>query len=201
MEEARMPDEALDGKPAITPDEVALRVRSVVAESLELDVEEVSLTDSLFELGAESLDMLDMAFMLEKEYRIQFPRTDILERAKTHFGEDALVTGGVVTDMGLKLMEKGMPELDPALLTPGLQAVEVARMITVGSFVRITLRLIEAKADFPMVCPQCSGRLEESTSMPEFVCTQCEQIVPLPSGDEILLEDLLKLAREAGVDS
>lgn len=181
--------------PAIDEAAVALRVREVVAESLELELDDTQLSDSLYELGAESLDLLDMAFMLEKEYQIQFPRTDILERATAHFGEEALVRDGIVTEMGLKLLEKGMPELDSAVLKPGLEAMDVAKMITVESFARITIRLQQAKSELSDVCEVCGGKLEESSFMPELVCANCGAIVPLPSGDEILLNDLLVLAQ------
>ena len=175
---------------------VAQKVREVVADALELALDEVELSSSFFELGAESLDLLDMAFRLEREFKIQFPRTDILERATEHFGEDALVADGVVTDFGLQLLRRGMPELDPAQLKPDMLAVEVAQMITVQSFVRIVMRLIEAKAEFPRDCPACGATMEESDIMPEFVCPACDEMVPLPSGDEILLQDLIDLTKE-----
>ena len=181
---------------SFTEEEVALEVRQAVARALDLDVEEVQLNSSLFGLGAESLDLLDMAFMLEKKFKIQFPRTDILERATNHFGEETLVQNGIVTDFGLRLLKKGMPELDPQVIKPGLKAIDVAKMITVGSFARITLRLLQAKEEFPLVCPKCGGQLEESELMPEFTCTNCGENVPQPSGDEILLQDLLQLANE-----
>ncbi|MGH2537007.1 MAG: phosphopantetheine-binding protein [Candidatus Promineifilaceae bacterium] len=196
-----MTDSKVDGRALMPYDEVALKVREVVGFALELETDEVQLGDSLFELGAESLDLLDMAFMLEKEYQIQFPRTDILERAAGHFGPEALVQTGLVTGLGLKLLEKGMPELDPAVLKPGLKAIDVAKMITVGSFARITYRLLEAKATFSLVCPNCGGRLEESSFMPEFVCGDCGESVPLTSGDDILLQDLIDLARDVQVEA
>jgi len=176
-----------------TEEEVALQVRQAVARSLDLDIDQVQLTSSFFGLGAESLDLLDMAFMLEKKFKIQFPRTDILERATNYFGEEALVRNGNVTEFGLKLLKKGMPELDPQVLKPGLQAMDVVKMITVQSFARITWRLLQAKAEFPLVCPKCNGQLQESELMPEFTCSSCGEIVPLPSGDEILLQDLIQL--------
>jgi acyl carrier protein len=174
-------------------DEVALRVRALTAVNLELDVEEVQMESSFFELGAESLDLLDVAFALESEYRISFPRTDILARATIHFGEDALVKEGLVTDLGLQLLREGMPELDPDLIKPGLRDTDVAQKITVGSFARITQRLIDAKAAFPRSCPECSSTLLESQALPEFECASCGTIVPVPSGDEILMQDLIEL--------
>jgi acyl carrier protein len=177
----------------IPSEEVALKVRTLVAENLELDPEDVGMDSSFFDIGAESLDLLDVAFELESEYRISFPRTDILERATSHFGEDALVKDGLVTELGLELLREGMPELDPELVKPGLRDIDVAQKITVGSFARITQRLIDAKAAFPRVCPDCGGPLAESDLLPEFECGSCGKIVPVPSGDEVLLQDLIDL--------
>ncbi len=174
-------------------DAVVLKVRTLTAETLELSLDDVQVDSSFFELGAESLDLLDMAFALESEYGIAFPRTDILERAGGHFGEDALVQDGVVTELGLHLLRVGMPELDPELIKPGLRDIDVAKAINVGSFARITQRLIDAKAAFPRVCEACGGELKEAESLPEFVCAGCGAIVPVPSGDDILMQDLIEL--------
>ena len=179
--------------PWAASDEVALRVRTLTAKNLELDIEDVQMDSSFFELGAESLDLLDIAFALESEYRIQFPRTDLLERATEHFGEDALVKDGLVTDLGLQLLREGMPELDPELIRPGLRDVDVAKKITIGSFARITQRLIDVKAEFPRTCADCGGTLVESEAMPEFECEGCGKLVPVPSGDEVLIRDLIDL--------
>ena len=177
-------------------DGVPFRVRQIVARALELDIEDVRMESSLFALGAESLDLVDMAFMIEAEYQIQFPRTDFLERASEHIDAEELVVNGVITERGLELLRLGMPELDPAVIKPGLRDIDFAQMITVESFARITQRLLDAKAEFPRECPHCGGNLIESRVMPEFNCSSCEETVPLPSGDEILLKDLLQLYQQ-----
>lgn len=174
-------------------EEIACSVRAVVASSLELTEDQVRMESSLHELGAESLDLLEMAFKLEKEFQIRFPTTGVMERAAQHFGRDALSSQGVVTDLGLQLLQVGMPELDPGALKPGLRDIDVARMVEVRSFVRITIRLLEAKAAFPRICSACGGQLVESSIMPEFECTACAHIVPVPNGDDILLQDLIAL--------
>jgi len=174
-------------------DEVSENVRRVVATALDLGVDDVPIDASLFELGAESLDLLDIAFMLEKDYRIQYPGTGMLERAGQYFDRDALTSNGVVTDLGLQLLRVGMPELDPGALKPGLKDIDVARMVQVGSFVRITMRLLQAKAEHPRTCETCGGVLVESDVMPEFECAGCGDIVPVPSGDDVLLADLIRM--------
>jgi acyl carrier protein len=171
------------------------KVIAAVAKALDLKREEVTLSSSLQDdLGAESLDYLDIAFQLERDFNVQFPRADLLQRASDHFGEDSLVNDGVVTDLGLRLLRKGMPEVDPERFRPGLRAIEVANMFTVWTFVRVLDRLVVAKGQMSRQCPKCSGELVESANLPEFVCASCGHVVPLPSGDAVLYQDLLELS-------
>lgn len=187
----------MDTAATLNEDAIGQKVREIIASSLELDVDRVQLGSLLVdELGAQSLDLLDIAFMLEREFKIQFPRTDIWERMTAHFGTEALVADEVVTDFGLKLLRRGMPEANVDQLRPGIQALDVVRMLTVQTLVRIVLRLLEAKAELSRACPSCGAMTEESEVMPEFVCHQCGTTVPLPSGDEVLLRDLIVLADE-----
>lgn len=178
----------------VTREEVEEKVVAAVAHALDLDPGQVTLSSSLTdELGAESLDFLDIAFTLEREFNVQLPRLDILQRASEHFGEDTLVKNGVVTDRGLELLRKGMPEIDPERFQPGLKAMEVAAMFNVATFARIIQRLLEAKRELPRECPRCGQPMSESPVTPELVCGSCDESVPLPTGDEILLRDIIAL--------
>ena len=52
--------------------DISLRVRKVIAESLCVELEEVSTSALLIkDLGAESIDFLDIMFRLEKEFGIK----------------------------------------------------------------------------------------------------------------------------------
>jgi acyl carrier protein len=179
---------------------VEQKVCEFVAQALDLEVDEVQLSSALMgELDAESLDILDIAYMIEREFKIGFPRDDIVKRSRQVFGEDSLVVNGRVTDLGVELLRKSMPELDPNTLQPGMLAVDIARMFSVQSLVRITERLLEAKAEFPKDCPACGEMMVESDIVPEFVCPKCDTIKPFPSGDDILLQDTIALAESIGV--
>jgi acyl carrier protein len=185
--------------PVQSGDDVERRVLEVIARAMDRPVSEVTPTSSLEDdLGAQSLDYLDIAFSLEREFRIQFPRDDFLQRASKHFGEENLEKDGVVTDLGLSLLAKGMPEIDPARLTPGLKIVDLRRMFVVGTFVRVVKQLLQAKAEMDRTCPTCGTEMKESTSLPEFVCPACGAAVPLPSGNEVLFQHLLGVAEAAG---
>lgn len=169
-------------------------VVEAVAGALDLEPGEVALGSSLQDdLGAESLDYLDIAFQLERRYKVEFPRADLLERAGTYFGEERLVKDGAVTELGLRLLRQAMPEVEPGRLRPGLRAAQVASMFTVQTFARVLDRLLYAKEQTSRTCPECGGALADSEVLPELVCGACGKAVPLPSGDDVLYQDLVDL--------
>jgi hypothetical protein len=108
-----------------------------------------------------------------------------------------LVKDDVVTPFGLQLLALGMPEIDPAKLTPGLKVTELRKMFTVATFIRVSHQLLEAKAAMDRHCPSCKTEMEESSVLPEFVCSACKTVVPLPAGDEVLFRHLLAVEQQA----
>jgi acyl carrier protein len=183
-------------------DEVEQRVLEVIARAMDRPVEEVKPTSSLeLDLGAQSLDYLDIAFSLEREFRIQFPRADFMQRASDHFGEENLVQNGVITDLGLRLLVKGMPELDPADLKPGLKVTEVRKMFIVATFIRVVRQLLAAKAAMNRSCPDCGTTMNESSTLPELICPACGKQVPLPSGDDVLFDHLMSVSDAVTADA
>lgn len=180
----------------IADGEIERRVLAIIASSMDRPVSEVTPQSSLeMDLGAQSLDYLDIAFSLEREFRIQFPRADFFQRATDHFGEETLAKDGVITEMGIRLLAVGMPELDPAQLKPGIRVDEVRRMFTVATFIRVTKQLLQSKANADRTCPKCGQQMEDSPTLPEFVCPACQTSVPLPSGDDVLFENLLSVEK------
>ena len=78
------------------------KVRAIVADVLVLDEDEVSMDSRLIaDLGAESIDFLDLVFQLEKEFNVKIPRGQLEKNARGELAEDEFEKGGVVTDQGL----------------------------------------------------------------------------------------------------
>jgi acyl carrier protein len=181
-------------QPVLSDEEVERKVIEVIATTMDRPVSEITPASSLeMDLGAQSLDYLDIAFSLERAFRVQFPRADFLQRASDHFGEENLVKDGVVTDLGLRLLRVGMPELGPAQLKPGCKVTDIRRMVTVATFIRVAKQLLQNKAAADRTCPKCGAQMDESDSLPEFVCPACQATVPLPSGDNVLFDQLVQL--------
>jgi len=177
--------------------EVEEKFLTIVARALDVGRKDVHMSSTLFgELGAESLDLLDLAFTLEMEFRIRLPRTDLLFRAGEYFGEKTVMNAGVITPTGLEIIRRSMPEVDPAVLVPGLTAMEFRDFVQVESLYRVVRRLLDAKEN--CVCEVCSAKMIGSTTEPELVCPECGETQPLPSGEKLLVEDLEKIARDLG---
>ncbi len=179
-----------DGMAPETDPAVAKKVIDVVATVLDCDAANITVETELHELGAESLDYLDIAFSLERAFNVHFPRVDVLQRAVSHFGEDKLWVNGQVTDFGVELLKRGMPELK---IEGELRLNDLRTMFVVGTLVRVVERLLLAKSQMSRECPKCQGALAELPDTPALRCASCSHTVPFPSGDEIMTADLTEI--------
>ena len=126
------------------------KVKESIVEALGVDDEEVTPNAVLFDdLGAESLDLLDIVFRLEKEFSIKIPRGGIQAEAMSTAGENLkeedLVNDGVLTSLGIEKLKEVMPEVDPSRITDGFRADDIPTLFTVQTFVNITKQLLEDK--------------------------------------------------------
>ena len=126
------------------------KVKESVVEALGVDDDEVTPDAVLFDdLGAESLDLLDIVFRLEKEFSIKIPRggiqADALSGEGENLKEEDLVLDGVLTPLGIEKLKIAMPEVDPSRITEGFRVDDIATLFTVQTFVNITKKLLEEK--------------------------------------------------------
>jgi acyl carrier protein len=126
------------------------KVKESVVEALGVDDDEVTPDAVLFDdLGAESLDLLDIVFRLEKEFSIKIPRggiqADALSAEGENLKEEDLVVDGVLTPLGIEKLKVAMPEVDHSRITEGFRVDDIATLFTVQTFVNITKKLLEEK--------------------------------------------------------
>ena len=99
--------------------------------------------------GAESLDLLDIVFRLEKEFGIKIPRggiqADALSDEGENLKEEDLVVDGILTPLGIEKIKASMPEVDPSRITEGFRADDIPTLFTVQTFVNISKNLLEEK--------------------------------------------------------
>ncbi len=119
--------------------EIETTVRRVIAESLATDIEKVPPNASLMdELGAESLDFLDIVFKLERAYGIQITRGELERAARGDMSEDDFAPGGVISEAGLARLRELMPEVAERI-HPGLRPAQILGLFTVQTFVHLVV--------------------------------------------------------------
>jgi acyl carrier protein len=114
-------------------------VRSIVADALGRAEAEVQLTSNLMdELGAESLDFLDIVFRLEREFGIQITRGEMERASRGDMTADEFAPGGVISERGLARLRELMPEAADRI-KPGLRPSMILTLFTVQTFANMVI--------------------------------------------------------------
>jgi acyl carrier protein len=95
-----------------TQDEIYTKVSATLVEALNVDEDEIKPTSTLQgDLGAESIDFLDIVFRLEREFGIKIPRGELFPESIFQ-GDPEFVQDGKVTGKGLQELRERMPFAD-----------------------------------------------------------------------------------------
>ena len=120
-------------------------VREIVARSLGREVASVSLSACLMEdLGAESLDFLDIVFMLERAFEIEITRGQMEAAARGDMSDEEFAPGGVLSDAALERVRALMPE-SAERVRAGLRPRQILGLFTVQTLVNIVRGQLAAK--------------------------------------------------------
>lgn len=91
--------------------EVSAKIKECLVEALGVDEADITPGARIMDdLGAESIDFLDIVFRLEKAFGIKIPRGGLFP--ENILSNDAFVKGGRVTPEGLQELRKKMPCAD-----------------------------------------------------------------------------------------
>jgi len=123
-------------------------VKAAIVEALGVEEDEVEANSSLFDdLGAESLDLLDIVFRIEKTFDIKIPRGGIQQDVLSAEGvkEEEVVVDGALTALGAEKLREKMPEADPEKLKEGFRLDDLPTLFTVQTFVNIAKMEIDKK--------------------------------------------------------
>ena len=97
---------------AMNRDEIIRQVQEVLIDALGVDDDEVTNEATLMgDLGAESIDFLDIVFRLEKTFGIKIPREELFP-AENLMNNPDFVQNGKLTEKGLAELREKMPHTD-----------------------------------------------------------------------------------------
>ena len=132
----------------MTNDEILAKVRTLLVDALSVDDDEVTPAARLnADLGAESIDMLDIVFRLEREFRLgKIDRNELFPES-IFAGDPEFVEDGVVTPKGLDYLREKLPYADQSKInafakSPKLE--QIGDLFTVDLIVRFVAKKLAA---------------------------------------------------------
>jgi acyl carrier protein len=122
-----------------TQDEIYTKVSATLVEALNVDEDEIKPTSTLQgDLGAESIDFLDIVFRLEREFGIKIPRGELFPESIFQ-GDPELVQNGRVTPKGLEELRTRMPFADLKAFEANPEVSHLSDLFTVDLITRYIL--------------------------------------------------------------
>ena len=115
-------------------EEIAKNVRAIISQALKVDEAKVEMHSSLIkDLGAESIDFLDIVFRLEKAFKIKIPKGELFpEKILT---DARLVKNGHVTQAGIEELKNKMSNVNWDEFSKNPQVSNLGNLFTVGMIV------------------------------------------------------------------
>lgn len=127
-------------------DEIVRGVCQCVAAVVDVDPATIRETDSIIDdLGADSLDLLDLVFHLEQRFKVKITPRGIERAAQAKLGGKPIEIEGVYTPEALVELRGALPEVPADELKDGLRTTDLPRRFRIATFVALVSRLLENK--------------------------------------------------------
>ena len=132
----------------LSQEQIYTKVSAKLVEALNLDEEDITPSATLQgDLGAESIDFLDIVFRLEREFGIKIPRDELFPESIFQ-GNPEFAQNGRVTEEGLVELRTKLPYADLSKFEQNPEVSAIGDLFTVG----MLARYLEAK-----LAPSCSA--------------------------------------------
>jgi acyl carrier protein len=116
-------------------DEIFQKIQGVLVDALGVDEDEVTPEATLMgDLGAESIDFLDIVFRLEKAFGIKVPREELFP-AESLLNNPELISNGKLTPKGLAELRQRVPHTDLSAFEKNPDISKLADLFTVNAIV------------------------------------------------------------------
>ncbi len=120
---------------ALSDEEIFNKVQESLVDALGVDDDEVTNEATLVgDLGAESIDFLDIVFKLEKSFEINIPREEL--SPEDILTNSQYVQDGMVTADGMAELKRRMPWANLADFEKNPRVQDFGNLLTVGDLCR-----------------------------------------------------------------
>ena len=124
--------------------DILLKLRELIRQLLGVKLEDVKPESVLVkDLGAESIDLLDLSFLIEDTFHIHIEPNEFEKEVKERIPDRSYEREGYLTEDALLQLRAALPEVDQSRLVQGLRKAEIPSLLTVSVFVRLVERKLQ----------------------------------------------------------
>ncbi len=129
-----------------TSNEIYEKVREILVDALGADESECTMDATLMgDLGAESIDFLDIVFRLEKTFNVKIPRGELFPD-NFAASDPNLTKDGVLTPTGVAELRKRLPHADIEKFAKDPKVENIPDLFTVGMIVKFMQAKLAAQS-------------------------------------------------------
>ena|SRR6202142_2018427 len=178
----------------VTEEKVIGEVKKAVAETLSSDADAIQPDSSMIkDLGAESLDFLDINYRLEQAFGIKMARHFILEHIEDMFGEGtAIDENGQLTEKAVQFLQARYGDSFPGFKA-NMDMDEIPALFTIRT---MSAGVIDILNTLPEKCTNCGNSAWKSSDGIKIVCGSCGDPAVFTNGDDLIKQWLTKIQEE-----
>ncbi len=129
----------------MTRDDIFTKVKEILADAMGVDEDDVTPDATLRgDLGAESIDFLDIVFRLEQAFGIKIQQGELFPDSMAQNAE--FVQDGKVTPKGIAAIQQKLPHVDLTKFSADPQVTKIGDIFTVEALVRFVQNKLASKA-------------------------------------------------------
>ncbi len=130
----------------MTEQEIFQKLLPLLSDVTGVAESKITMESGLMEdLGAESLDLLDLSFLIEETFAVALEADAFEREATARIPGGSFEKDGYLTPEALRELQKAMPEVPPEKFKPGMKKMEIPSVLNVGVFVHIIQRKLNEK--------------------------------------------------------
>lgn len=144
------------------------------------------------ELGGDSLDFVELRYVLEKKLAMVLPQKSVLDAFGEHTGGDvALIERGRLTEVAAQVLQQSMFGYDELTAHAGMQPYDVFSATTVRQWANLCLHMFD---HLPAACPECGHAHAVVAPSGKAACGGCGALVKPVDGDKAMARSVAAIA-------
>jgi acyl carrier protein len=143
------------------------------------------------DLGGDSLDFVELRFVLEKKLSMMLPQTSVLDAFEEHVdGSPAMVERGGITEFAVQVLQRSLFRYSEQTARAGMQPYDLFAATTVREWANLCLHMFDF---LPDACPECGHGEAVVSSSGKAACASCGANVKPAAGDVAMTRSVVAI--------